>query len=568
MSAPEINKDTDEDSGLSFTEVAHISQWVLKTIFRLQKAHAITYLLFNVVYEVRFILNTFIVAKLIDTVATGLIQKNLDYRSLYFYLSALFVYNIVSMGMSHFRSYFQLSLRISSYPKLQKEYYSHLYKLGIEKLEDPEIVNKTHRASPTIESLFDYFLLIISFISMTVRLISVILTVFAIFPLFLLLVVVANIPYFFIDRKYRLLIWKFIIKNTENNRRNSSNIAYLTTPRELHEVYVNNAFEFLSRKYLQFAEWYKKANLEIQKKWYVFNFSALFLPELAVLIGLVNIFKQAISGLLSVGQLTFYFRMLNEVSEGIQTIMNQMNALNSNVLRLKDLYFIFTKIEPFEDGAVAMPRLVQGPQIEFKDVSFAYPRAKTNVFNNINLLVRPKEKIAIVGHNGAGKTTLLKLICRFYKVGGGAILINGTDISSLRIKDWYQNMGVLLQDYNAYGHLTVRENILIGRPDEDSDETAIHLAAQGADALSFINDFQGKFDQVLSERYKGGIRPSTGQWQKIAIARLFYRNPSLVIFDEPTSSIDAVSEYNIFNRIYEFFEGKLNSIRISPPNLF
>jgi ATP-binding cassette subfamily B protein len=104
--------------------------------------------------------------------------------------------------------------------------------------------------------------------------------------------------------------------------------------------------------------------------------------------------------------------------------------------------------------------------------------------------------------------------------------------------------------------LTVKENIVIGNTDKEVTEEEIYNALGSADAVKFVQEYPKVLDQTLSERYKGGIRPSTGQWQKIAIARFFYRNAPLVIFDEPTASIDPVSEYNIFNKIYDFFAKK------------
>lgn len=107
-----------------------------------------------------------------------------------------------------------------------------------------------------------------------------------------------------------------------------------------------------------------------------------------------------------------------------------------------------------------------------------------------------------------------------------------------------------------YDQLTAKENILIGDTSARINFERIKKAAASADALSFIEAFSSGWDQLLNPAYKGGVRPSTGQWQKLAIARFFYRNAPLCIFDEPTASIDAVSEFNIFNRIYSFFKGK------------
>ena len=162
----------------------------------------------------------------------------------------------------------------------------------------------------------------------------------------------------------------------------------------------------------------------------------------------------------------------------------------------------------------------------------------------------------MVGHNGAGKTTIVKLLARIYQTTKGEILINGVNINALAINDWYKNLGILFQDYNFYSYLTVKENIYIGKSMKSVNDKKIIEAAKNADAYDFINEYKNKFDQIMSEKIEGGIRPSAGQQQKIAIARFFYRNAPLAIFDEPTAAVDAVSEYKIFNKIYRFFTNK------------
>jgi ATP-binding cassette subfamily B protein len=140
-------------------------------------------------------------------------------------------------------------------------------------------------------------------------------------------------------------------------------------------------------------------------------------------------------------------------------------------------------------------------------------------------------------------------------VSKGELLINGQNINDIRIADWYRNIGILFQEYNRYDFLSAEENIAIGDISRE-DKKGIREAAKMADAHELINEFEFGYDQILSEKYEGGTRPSSGQWQKIAIARFFYRNAPVVIFDEPTAAIDAVAEYRIFNKIYEFFTGK------------
>ena len=135
-------------------------------------------------------------------------------------------------------------------------------------------------------------------------------------------------------------------------------------------------------------------------------------------------------------------------------------------------------------------------------------------------------------------------------------VLENIDINDLVIKSWYTKLGILFQDYNAYGVLTVKENIEIDSVENGASNESVRDALKKASALKFVEKYKNGLDQILSERFKGGIRPSTGQWQKIAIARVFHRNSPVLILDEPTASIDAVAEAKIFDNIYKFAKDK------------
>jgi len=229
-------------------------------------------------------------------------------------------------------------------------------------------------------------------------------------------------------------------------------------------------------------------------------------------------------------------------------------ALRESSIKIGDILDLFTKYEADKDGNKILKQEL--PLIKFNNVSFKYPNSDKYIFKDLNLEIKPGEKIAIVGENGAGKTTLIKLLCRFYRVNRGTILLSEVNVNDLKIKNWYKKLGVLFQDYNAYGVLTVRENIEIDSTDKIVTEESLIKALKEANAISFVQKYKNKLNQILSERFSGGTRPSTGQWQKIAIARVFHRNAPILILDEPTASIDAVAESKIFDNIYEFSKGK------------
>lgn len=170
------------------------------------------------------------------------------------------------------------------------------------------------------------------------------------------------------------------------------------------------------------------------------------------------------------------------------------------------------------------------------------------MLKNFSLRIAPGEKLALVGSNGAGKTTLVKLLCRFYDPDKGRILINGNDIKTVDLESWYRELGVLFQDYDNY-HFLVRESIAIGRSGAMSSLEKVKGAAKASEADTFIEEWEKAYEQMLGKQFTGGIEPSIGQWQKLALARTFYRDPQVLILDEPTSSIDAEAEAKIFDRL-------------------
>jgi ATP-binding cassette subfamily B protein len=198
------------------------------------------------------------------------------------------------------------------------------------------------------------------------------------------------------------------------------------------------------------------------------------------------------------------------------------------------------------------------PVIEFKNISFRYPvedGESPYVLKDISFTMQPGDKVAIIGVNGSGKTTLIKLLCRVYDPTEGSILINGTDLRDLSLEEWQYALGVLFQDFPNY-NLTVRESIGIGRINEPLDDERIRQAAVSSGADEFIQEFPRQYDQLIWKEFREGTDLSKGQHQRLAVARMFYRNAAITILDEPTAAIDAVTEERIFNTLENNMVGK------------
>lgn len=187
-----------------------------------------------------------------------------------------------------------------------------------------------------------------------------------------------------------------------------------------------------------------------------------------------------------------------------------------------------------KEDAVSMER-AEG-EIEFRDVCFQYEEQTEKVLNHINLKVKAGEYIALVGPSGVGKTTLCSLIPRFYEVSQGAVLIDGTDIRDIKLDDLRNNIGIVQQDVYLFAG-TIMDNIRYGRPDA-TDEDVVR-AAKSANAHEFIMSFPDGYDTDIGQR---GVKLSGGQKQRLSIARVFLKNPPILIFDEATSALDNESE--------------------------
>jgi ATP-binding cassette subfamily B protein len=189
-------------------------------------------------------------------------------------------------------------------------------------------------------------------------------------------------------------------------------------------------------------------------------------------------------------------------------------------------------------------------EIVFNDVSFEYPDDHNKVFANLNLNIHAGEKLAIVGPSGGGKTTLCNLIPRFYDVSGGTITIDGTDIKHFTLKSLRQSIGIVQQDVYLFSG-TVYENIAYGKPGATYEE--VMEAAKRAGADEFIRELKDKYDTYVGER---GVKLSGGQKQRISIARVFLKNPPIIILDEATSALDNESEYAVAKSLNELAKGR------------
>jgi ATP-binding cassette subfamily B protein len=264
---------------------------------------------------------------------------------------------------------------------------------------------------------------------------------------------------------------------------------------------------------------------------------------------------RTVTGALTWGTLQFLAGAIAGTSANIQSVFSTFSSIADQSLFLTDLVE-FLKVRPkisSKPDAIPAPRPIRDGFV-FEQVTFAYPGIRRAVLDRLDLRIEPGERIALIGENGEGKTTIVKLLTRLYDPTAGRILLDGVDLRDYSIEDLHSQIGVIFQDFMRY-EMTARQNIATGRIDLLEDG-AVETAARKSLADQVIERLPKGYDQLLGLRFEGGVDLSGGEWQKVALARAYFRDAQVVILDEPTASLDARSEYEVFQRFAELTQGK------------
>lgn len=286
------------------------------------------------------------------------------------------------------------------------------------------------------------------------------------------------------------------------------------------------------------------------------RFVTLTISQAAISFATIWFFISVLHGNIQIGTLTFLLSSIGQLRSSLSNFFSILGMQYQDSLFVSDLFkYLDTEpmVRPPQNGIRVAADIA--PEIIFEDVTFGYPDMPKPVLKDFNLRIVPGEKLALVGINGAGKTTVVKLLGRFYDPQEGRILVNGHDLRDIDLDSWYHIVGALFHDYANYRFI-VRDSISVGRAGKESDLGKVVEAAKAAEADAFILEWEKQYEQMLGKSFTNAMEPSVGQWQKLALARTFYRDPRVLILDEPTAAVDAEAEAKIFERIQQVSSGR------------
>jgi ATP-binding cassette, subfamily B, bacterial len=377
-------------------------------------------------------------------------------------------------------------------------------------------------------------------------------------PWLFVLLIACVVPAFIGESHFAFLGYNQAFRQTPV-RRQMDYLRYLGVSKEgAKELKVFGLNKHLTDRFARLSDQIYAENVSLARRRFLASSLLTLLTTVGYYAGYIYVIYQTLAGRLSVGTLQFLAGAIAGASVNLQAIFSTFSSIADQALFLSDL-LSFLDLRPSvrsKENGLLCPRPIR-KGIEFRNVSFAYPGASRLVLRDFNLHLAHGERIALIGENGEGKTTIVKLLMRLYDPTEGEILLDGVDLREYNLEDYTSQVAVIFQDFMRYD-MTARENIAIGRITETANLPGIITAARKSMAEEVIGKLQLGYEQMLGRRFEGGVDLSGGEWQKVALARAYLREAQVLILDEPTASLDARSEQEVFRRFAELTEGRLS----------
>jgi ATP-binding cassette subfamily B protein len=371
-----------------------------------------------------------------------------------------------------------------------------------------------------------------------------------------LILLVSTIPAFFIVFKYNRIYHDWWVSRTADRRKAQYYDMLLTLDLTAPEIRLFDVGGYFGEAYRSIRERLRRENLRLIKTQSIAQLSAAASALLLTATVLGWMIWRSLNGIYTLGDLALFYQAFHQGQSLMRSLLGSLGQIHRNLLFLKNL-FTFLHFEPrvVDPLAPAVPPHELREGIRFEDVTFRYPNSERPALENFDLYLPAGKTTAIVGENGAGKSTLVKLICRFYDPESGKITLDGQDLRTFSRVDLWQRITALFQFPIRY-QATAGDNIRMGKRELVLDDDRIQYAANQALIHDTIMKLPQQYDTHLGKWFGTGSELSGGEWQRVTLARAFYRNAPLVILDEPTSAMDSWAENKWLDRFAEVASGK------------
>ena len=368
-----------------------------------------------------------------------------------------------------------------------------------------------------------------------------------------LAVVLAAVPSVIVQFRLSRLNANHWRENVETRRRASWIEWEMLKPQKMIDLRLYGLVRHLLDMRMVLLEKDQKTRIDFERKFLAKRLGAELFQAAVEVGALVWVVYEIVAHRQPIGQFLFVQQTAGRALGSVSSLVSTVNSMDEDLANLFD-YQRFMELPIAKQGGKTVPALHR--DIRFKDVSFRYPGSDTLVLDHINLTIKRGQHVALVGENGAGKTTLLKLLAGLYQPVSGEVVVDGVPLKSVDVQTWHRQLGVLSQNFTQYDFATAAENVWFGDVSKTPSQERVNAALREAEAAKFVAKLPKGVDSYVNQWMESddgvkGVDLSGGQWQRLALARNFYRDSPIIILDEPTSAIDALAEARIFDRLFQ-----------------
>ena len=363
-----------------------------------------------------------------------------------------------------------------------------------------------------------------------------------------------------IESRVTSKLYKYYYHETPEERERGYMADLLVEPRTTKEIRAYVLADYLLGRYRKLSEDLFSQRQKMYRMGSRISTISGIISGTTLALAYVFVALRGIEGTINPGGVVLVIGAFTSVSATLSQITSTFVAVDQHTTFLDD-YFSFLSIGSLIPVPAEPLEIPPGPitSIEFDNVSFSYPGGTGHAVEGLNLSIKSGELIALVGENGAGKSTLVKLLLRFYDAHTGSVRVSGIDVKQLRPEALRSRIGVLFQDYANY-ELSIRENVVMGWPYDEADDKEIIKALRDSRSEWLIQKMPKGLDSKVGRLFEGGHDLSGGEWQRLALARIMYRNADIWILDEPTSALDPEAVAGIFAELKENLKGRIGIV--------
>lgn len=529
-------------------------QHIFSLLFSCARGEAILLVLLSVfsgIYaSLGVVLWKYIIDVIIEALQTKELQKVILLVICYFFYTAM--ETVLTRSISHVQWRYTAKLNIRLGEKIMDKSYYIAYE-EFDKSDTYDTIRKVNNESiASISALLQQGEAVIRNV---VSLISVIVILSQFSILFVVIAIAAIIPMIIIDVKMAEKLYELNNELTEPRRYADKFKGMLTDYLSIREIKVYKAFHYIKDKViaLQMSSYEKESKVKgVQLKVdivmnVVFILICFFLKLVTICVSIIRTY--------TIGTITMYINALDMLADTLQMIVYNVAGLKENMLYI-NLMLNFLEKENIAPGDIQLSQEIR--QIQFEQVSFRYHGQSQNTLERVSFTLEKDSTYLLYGMNGAGKSTILKLLLGLYVPTEGRILVDGIDLQDINKNSYYDRLGVVFQEFNKYP-MNVKENIALYNAE---DWKGLDQAARKVNADGFIRELDAGYDAILNNELKEGVQLSLGQWQKLAIARMLYKNAEIYILDEPSASLDRKTTERL-NRLLFGKQGRHTTIIVS-----